>query len=114
MTEKKKKKAGIKNAKKILKIIDENKRSVAEKLFEKAAFMERTLDELQEQIKADGAVIRTTNGNGFEVLSEHPAQKSYNAMIGRYNALMKAIVDMIPDGKAEDDELMKFLGGNGK
>ena len=73
-----------------------------------------TLNKLEKQVQQDGAIITAVNGNGFDVMSEHPAQKSYNTMIGRYNAMVKTLVDMIPDGKGEADELMSFLSGDAK
>lgn len=113
MAENKKKKANINSLKKSIELIDENRRVFAEKLLCRAEFMEATLNKLEEQIKTDGAVITAINGNGFDVMSEHPAQKSYNVMIGKYNALIKTIIDMIPD-IGQDDELLDFLGCGSK
>jgi hypothetical protein len=45
-------------------------------------------------------------------MTEHPAQKSYNTMIGRYNAMVKSLVDMIPSGETDKDDLMDFIGGD--
>lgn len=98
-----------KTLKELCELVDENKKPVVKRLVSRAAYMEKTLSELEKTVKTEGAVIKTRNGNGFEVLSEHPAQKSYNAMIGRYNALMKTILDTLPEGVREDDELMEFL-----
>lgn len=98
--------------KKIFKNISEDKKPFAEKLYSRAAFMAITLDELQEEVKRDGAVIETTNGNGFKVKAEHPAQKSYNTMIKNYNATIKSLIDMLPDGeKVKGDELLDFISG---
>lgn len=95
--------------KKIFTGADENKKLFAEKLYTQAAFMNATLCELAETIKKEGAVITAVNGNGFETTSEHPAQKSYNAMIKNYNAAIKSLIDLLPDGRAGADELMEFL-----
>lgn len=96
--------------KKVIELIDENKRAFAYKLFDRAVFMEKTLCKLEKTIKKEGAVITGVNGNGFEVTSEHPAQKSYNTMIGKYNALIKSIVELIPEASRSDgDELVEFI-----
>lgn len=92
--------------------IEENKKPLAEKMYKQAIFMEKTLNELQEDIKENGAIIKTVNGNGFDVILENPAQKSYNTMINRYTTLMSKLVDMLPEDNKEADELMKFIGGD--
>ena len=99
-------------AKEAVGLVGESHRELAKKLYKRICFMDKTLNELEKQVKEEGAIITTTNGNGFDVMSEHPAQKSYNTMIGRYNAMVKSLVDMIPSGKSEDDPLMDFLGGD--
>lgn len=109
MSEESKKKTGLAAFKESLETLPENKKYLANKLFKNIQFMDKTLKELQEKIKNEGAVITTTNGNGFEVLTENPAQKSYNIMIGKYNAAVKTMLDLLPAGVGEDDPLMGFL-----
>ena len=99
-------------AKEAVELVGEAHRELAKKLYKRICFMDETLNELEKQVKEEGAIITTTNGNGFDVMSEHPAQKSYNTMIGRYNAMVKSLVDMIPSGKSDKDVLMDFLGGD--
>lgn len=65
-------------------------------LFEQAAFMKVTLEELRERINTEGAVIKGKNGNGFNISQEHPAQKSYNTMIKNYLAVMAKLNEMLP------------------
>nr|WP_294682477.1 hypothetical protein [uncultured Anaerotignum sp.] len=95
----------------IVQAMDANHQKVAEKILQRLRFMESTLKNLERQIDEEGAVIVSKNGNGFETIGEHPAQKSYNTMIGRYNALIKTFMDLIPDGAPEQDALMEFIGG---
>ena len=63
--------------------------------------------------KAEGAIIEATNGNGFTVKTEHPASKAYATLVGKYNAMVKTVEDIILDSlqKSEGDELLEFLGG---
>lgn len=86
-----------------------DRKNIAVKLCQKAAFMEVTLEDLQRRINDEGAIIEGKNGNGFIVKLENPAQKSYNAMIKNYNAIIKTLADMMPEGAAANDELMKFV-----
>lgn len=86
-----------------------DRKNIATKLCQKAAFMEVTLEELQDRINKEGAIVEEKNGNGFVVKQENPAQKSYNTMIKNYNAIIKTLADMMPEGAAANDELMKFV-----
>lgn len=105
-------KSEIAKYKKLFGKIPEDKKVFAERLYKQAAFMVATLQELQDTVNREGAVVTGTNGNGFEVVSENPAQKSYNIMIKNYNATVKLLIDMLPEGTdKEEDELMKFIGG---
>lgn len=91
--------------------IDEDRKPFAERLVKQLVFMSNTLNTLQDKVNSEGAVIESTNGNGFTTYNEHPAQKSYNTMIKNYNATIKALIELIPD-KGNGDELMKFISGN--
>lgn len=104
----------FKKFKKIFRFLDKDHRSFAEKLCRKAAFMDVTLDEMQEQITEKGYVVEAINGNGFKVLMDNPALKSYNTMIKNYTAVMKQLADLLPDGSKEADEIMEFMRGKKK
>lgn len=89
--------------------LGKDKKNIATKLCQKAAFMEVTLEELQDQINKEGAIVTEKNGNGFDVKMENPAQKTYNTMIKNYNMVIKTLADMMPEGAAANDELMQFI-----
>ena len=105
---------GLSKIKNALEAIPENKKIFAEKLYKRIKFMDKTLDDLQKKIKKEGPIIEAKNGNGFTVVSENPAQKSYTSMMGKYNASVKCLLDLIPDNVGEDDELMSFIKGKSK
>lgn len=86
---------------KIFKNIAKDKKSLCQNLISNAAFMAITLEDLQEDVIENGTVISSINGNGFEVIQENPAQKSYNVMINRYTSVIKQLQDLLPDGKTE-------------
>ena len=113
MARKKVKCEDIDKLKNAIELIGENRKPIAENIFQKIKFMNETLIKLEKQIQDEGAVIKAVNGNGFETISEHPAQKSYNTMIGRYNGLIKTLIDMIPENEPAEDEFMKFINGRG-
>ncbi|MBQ8933919.1 MAG: hypothetical protein IJ061_06515 [Lachnospiraceae bacterium] len=72
--------------------------------------MEQTLRKLETDIRKNGAVIETTNGNGFQVVQENPAQKTYNTMVKNYNATVRLLLDMLPESiEKTGDEFTEFL-----
>lgn len=109
MAEEKETKKKLSKLEKILETVDETRRPIAKKLYKRCKFMEATLNALEKKIKEEGAVIVNRNGNGFEVQMENPAQKSYTALVGKYNAVIKNLLDMIPKNEAKDDEFTEFF-----
>ena len=89
--------------------LGKDRKNIAVKLCQKAAFMEVTLEDLQDRINEEGAIVTETNGNGFKVTMENPAQKTYNTMIKNYNMVIKTLADMMPEGAAANDDLMQFV-----
>lgn len=96
---------------KIFNHLDKDRLTINQKLINNAAFMGVTLQNLQTRINKDGAVIDFVNGNGFETINEHPAQKSYNTMINRYTVVIKQLTDLLNKDTVKDDkdELLEFL-----
>ena len=94
-------------------ILPEDQRTLAEKLAVQLEWMSGTLEKLKEKVDEDGPVITSTNGNGFTVVQEHPAQKSYNTMVKNYNSTIRQLRNMLPESTGEeDDEFEKFLNGD--
>lgn len=102
-------KPDLNELKKLFENIDENRKPLAEKLCKQAFFMEKTLNELAKDVDKNGAILTTVNGNGFDVIMENPAQKSYNTMINRYTALMAKLIDLLPKEDNSSDELLDFI-----
>ena len=95
---------------KLFKGLPENKLKLVLPLIENAAFMVVTLRELQEKINDEGAIYEHRNGNGFMVIEEHPAQKSYNTMINRYNTIVLKLAEMLPE-ELPKSKLQAFIDG---
>lgn len=89
--------------------LEADKKQVAEKLIEQAAFMKVTLGILKVNIQLDGPTYWMKQGKQ-EMLVENPAQKSYNTMINRYTATCNALFNLLPkdDSSDEDDGFNKF------
>lgn len=90
---------------KIYSELDENHKIFAKKLYTELIFISENLDTLKQDINKNGAIIRTVNGNGFDVIMENPAQKAYNNMIKNYNATVKALSDLAPVRKSGKSKL---------
>ena len=96
---------------KSFKPLPEDKRRLAEGLMQEAAFMRVTLEETREIIDQEGVIELFEQGKQ-RFLREHPATKVYAALINRYSAVVKQLIDLLPDDdkqKTETDELMAFV-----
>lgn len=103
----------IAELKRFFKEIENDKKPFANRLIEQCSFMSVTLRELQETLNEDGAIELFVNGKQ-KMLREHPATKTYNAMVKNYNSVIKQLLEMLPEGKKENDELMEFLRRDNK
>src|SRR5690606_2740652 len=107
----KKIKTELTRLKKVFKDLPEDKRKIVDGLIQEAAFMRATLEETREIIDREG-VIELFEQGAQRFLREHPATKVYAALINRYSAVVKQLIDLLPDGdkqKTEADELMAFV-----
>lgn len=100
--------------KRFFKFLDKDRLAFADKLCKKAAFMDVMLEEMQEKVTREGSVITAVNGNGFKVQMDNPAIKAYNVMFKNYSVAMKQLIELLPQGADEADELMLFVKGKKK
>lgn len=103
----------ITELKRFFKEIENDKKPFANRLIEQCSFMAVTLRELQETLNEDGAIELFVNGKQ-KMLREHPATKTYNAMVKNYNSVIKQLLEMLPESRKENDELMEFLRRDNK
>ena len=94
----------------VFKDISSDKKEVARRLIEQAAFMKVTLDILKVNIQLDGATYLFRQGKQ-EMIIENPAQKSYNTMINRYTTVCNSLFNLLPKEVAQekDDGFEEFL-----
>src|SRR5690606_19739798 len=83
---------------KVFSEISDDKREVARRLIEEAAFMKVTLDILKVNIQLDGPTYKFKQGKQ-EMIIENPAQKSYIQMINRYNTVCNSLFNLLPEDK---------------
>ena len=95
---------------KIFKDIRPDKKGIAEKLIENAAFMESQLSSLQKEIKEKGPVSEYQNGENQWGTKKSPEVDVYNTMIKNYTAVVKQLLELLPEGDGNSkDELMDFI-----
>jgi len=97
---------------KIFKNIPEDARKTVDGLIDRLAYMRVTLEDLEQDLLANGCVSLFTQSPDLEPYErERPAARIYLNMVSRYTATVKQLVDLLPAQKndGQKDELMEFL-----
>ena len=107
-----KKSEELKRLEKIFKDIRADRKETVKKLIENAAFMEIQLSTLQKQIAEKGVVSEYQNGENQWGTKKSPEVEIYNTMVKNYTAVIKQLLELLPEGGGEkEDELLAFIGG---
>ena len=96
--------------KRIFKDIGKDRKDTMQTLISNAAFMTITLEDLQEQINQNGVLSEYKNGENQWGTKKSPEVEIYNTMIKNQTAIIRQLVDLLPDEKAQDasEELLNF------
>lgn len=89
----------------IFKDLDGNKKKLVTPLIDKAAFMSIELDELQEQIEQEGWISEYKNGENQYGTKRSPEADTYIALSKNYAAVIKQLVDLVPEPKRKASKL---------
>lgn len=92
----------FKNIKKAIQSLSEEKKEIAEALLDKVEFMEAELDKLQTILKKKGWTEAYQNGANQSGMKKSSEAEVYNNLIKNYNATLKAILDMLPEGGTDE------------
>ena len=105
--------ANMAELKKMVQLVPEDRRSIAESLARELKFMTETLDKLKESIAMIGPVDEFKQG-AQHFFRENPALKAYNTTIQRYSLLYKQLADLMPKQQADptNSALADFLAKN--
>lgn len=79
--------------------LPEEKLAVAQPLVQNASFMRIALEDLQEQIQAEGPVEIYTNGANQSGKKQSAAMQAYNATMKVYASVIKTLSAMVPAQK---------------
>lgn len=85
----------------LFKKADANEKAMAKPLFQNAAFMVATLQDLQETINQEGAVEMYQNGQHQHGYKQSAALQAFNALVKNYNGIMKELFKMLPPGEQQ-------------
>lgn len=89
----------------IFKDLEQNKKKLVTPLIDKAAFMSIELDELQDTIEADGWISEYKNGENQYGTKRSPEADTYIALSKNYAAVIKQLVDLVPEPKRKASKL---------
>ena len=102
--------------KRLLKEVPKDKFAAAEGIVKRVAFMAITLEDLEDDINADGTVEDFKQGEtSFD--RQRPAVQIYNTTVKNYTTACKQLTDLIPIGAGpankELDAFQKIMGRGG-
>ena len=101
----------IKRIKRLLKQVDKDRLATMQSLIKNAAFMSVTLDDLQDAMNQNGVISEYQNGENQWGTKKSPEVEIYNTMIKNHMAIMKQLIDLLPETSSHDkkDLLLEFL-----
>lgn len=105
----------MRKLRKILRLVPQDRKDIAEKLIAEISFMAETLSDLRGRIKEGGTVDHFKQGKQ-EFLRESPALKAYNTTIQRYSLLYKQLTDLLPPpeiNSKKKNEVLDFITKQG-
>ena len=93
----------------LFKDVPPEQMTIANNLIPRIAFMQITLEDLEEDIRQNGTFELTKTLP--RKLRERPIVKTYNALIKNYNGTIKQLLDRLPTKNSDEaeDELLAFL-----
>jgi hypothetical protein len=105
------KKKELAKLKRLLSKVPKDKLHVAQNVATRIAFMQITLEDLENDILQNGYSEMFSQQKDIVYERERPAVRIYNATIKNYAAACKQLVDLIPDSSIVDekDELMAVV-----
>ena len=84
--------------------LSDEQKKIAGDLIAQAAFLSVTLEDLNEQISAEGCVESYTNGKNQGGRKISSAAKAYTNLIGKYSAITSKLLQLAPAGRGAKRE----------
>lgn len=96
---------------KIYNDLPPRKKTLADPLIRNAAFMEIQLEQLQDQINANGTDDEYKNGANQFGRKISADLQAYNSLIKSYNMVNQRLENMLPEEKKKESKLAAFRSG---
>ena len=105
--------AEVKRLASLFKGIEPKRAKTIKNIINRAAFMQVSLEDMEEDINTDGIIEEFTQDHVNFYERERPIVKTYNVMIKNYNSTIKQLIDMLPEkeSKTVKNELLEYLKG---
>lgn len=92
--------------------LNKEKKQIALKLINNAAFIAITLEDLQASINANGTIEEYKHGANQHGLKANPDVNTYNSLVKNFKDIMKQLNDLLPKGEQpESDGFDDFING---
>ena len=101
---------------KALESIPEDKRNVAKKLMEEAAYLTQIIADSRAEIDENGIIEIYQNGENQSGRKKNPAVEIYDRAVNSYSKIIKQLTDLLPDTVAAQSvgaTLRAFIDGGG-
>ncbi len=101
---------------KALESIPEDKRNVAKKLMEEAAYLTQIIADSRAEIDNNGIIEIYQNGENQSGRKKNPAVEIYDRAVNSYSKIIKQLTDLLPDTVAAQSvgaTLRAFIDGGG-
>lgn len=101
---------------KALEAIPEDKRNVAKKLMEEAAYLTQIIADSRAEIDNNGIIETYQNGENQSGRKKNPAVEIYDRAVNSYSKIIKQLTDLLPDTVAAQSvgaTLRAFIDGGG-
>ena len=85
----------------IFKGLDENKLRTCSTLIDRAAFITVSLEDLEQDLNANGWTETYTNGRNQEGVKKSAAAEAHISLTKNLNAIMKQLLDLVPPAQKE-------------
>jgi len=87
----------------IIDSLPEDKKELCTGLYNELLFMQKTLNNLKENIEADGVVVEMCQGK-YSISRSNPSLATYNTMIKNYSSVIKQLNEILEKVESPDSD----------
>ena len=88
--------------------LENDKKELCMGLYNELVFMKKTLNDLKQNIEADGVVVVMCQG-AYNINRANPSLATYNTMIKNYSSVIKQLIEILEKNESpENDDFDEF------